>query len=460
MMKLAVIGGGGVRSMFLARSIAGCAGELGIRSLVLMDTDREKLRIFGGMAGRAAKAISPELIFEITDDPIQAVEYADYVITTIRPGGNRLRARDERTALAAGVIGQETTGAAGFSFAMRSIPALAGYCELIKKHANPDVRVFNFTNPAGLVSQALRDLGYDFTWGICDAPSGMLHQFAKYLGVPDGDISGEVYGLNHLSFFSSVKLRGEEIMDRLIGDDEAYARTDLRFFESALVRRLGCIPNEYLYYYYYPDRALANMLKAEKTRGEIIEEINQGMIRELASMDIDRDFDACLKVFEKWYGRRENEYMAAETGVRRDTPWTFNIHSPDEGGYAGVALKVIRIGRSGKSGAVILCAPNEGAIAGLEERDVVELSCDIGPGGIPKPRPVGRIDERQMELIRRVKWYERFAVQAILENDEAGAAEALMFHPLINSYSIAKQLASRYFAYNREFLDRRSGSGE
>jgi 6-phospho-beta-glucosidase len=458
MIKLAVIGGGGVRSTFLARSIATCAGELGIGCLVLMDTDREKLRIFGGMAGCAAKAIAPELVFEITDDPLQAVEHADYVITTIRPGGDRLRARDERTALAAGVIGQETTGAAGFSFAMRSIPALAGYCELIKKHAHPEVQVFNFTNPAGLVSQALRDLGYDFTWGICDAPSGMLHQFAEYLKVPAGDISGEVYGLNHLSFFSSVKLRGEEIMDRLIGDDEAYAKTDLRFFEPGLVRRLGCIPNEYLYYYYYPDRALANMLKVEKTRGEIIEELNQGMIRELASMDIDRDFDACLKVFEKWHGRRENDYMAAETGVRRDTPWSFNSHSPDEGGYAGVALSVIRLSRSGKSGGVILCAPNEGAIAGLEERDVAELSCDIGPGGIPKPRPVGRIDERHMELIRRVKWYERCAVQAILKNDEAMAADALMFHPLVNSYSIAKQLASRYFAYNREFLDGRSGA--
>jgi 6-phospho-beta-glucosidase len=459
-MKLAVIGGGGVRSMFLARSIANCAEELGIRSLVLMDTDREKLRIFGGMAGRAAKLIVPELLFEITDDPVRAVECADYVITTIRPGGDCLRIRDERTALTAGVIGQETTGAAGFSFAMRSIPALAGYCELVKKYAKPGVQVFNFTNPAGLVSQALRDLGYDFTWGICDAPSSMLHQFAKYLGVPIGDISGEVYGLNHLSFFKSIKLRGEEIMDRLINDEGTYTRTDLRFFEPDLVRRLGCIPNEYLYYYYYPERVLVNMLRAEKTRGEMIAEINQGMIRDLSLLDIELDFDTCLKVFEKWYGYRENNYMAAETGICRDTPWSFSIYSPDEGGYAGVALNIIRISRFAKGGSMILCVPNECAIAGLEAQDVAELSCSIGPGGIPKPHPVGRIDERQMELIRRVKCYERFAVRAILENDQAMAVDALMLHPLVNSYSVAKQLASQYFTYNQEFLESRDVAGK
>ena len=160
-----------------------------------------------------------------------------------------MRVRDERIALAHGVLGQETTGAAGFSFAMRSIPALVSYCELIRKYAKKTVKVFNFTNPAGVVSQTLRDLGYDFTYGICDAPSGMLHQFASLYGADPEEIQGECYGLNHLSFFRSITLRGREILPELIRDPRAYASTDLRFFQPELVEHLQCVLNEYLYYF-------------------------------------------------------------------------------------------------------------------------------------------------------------------------------------------------------------------
>ena len=217
-MKLTVIGGGGVRSMFLAKSIAQQARRLHVDHLVFMDTDPEKLRIYGGMASHVARMLDPTLHFQLTTDGVEAVRDADYVITTIRAGGDHMRVRDERIALAHGVLGQETTGAAGFSFAMRSIPALVSYCELIRKYAKKTVKVFNFTNPAGVVSQTLRDLGYDFTYGICDAPSGMLHQFASLYGADPEEIQGECYGLNHLSFFRSITLRGREILPELIRD--------------------------------------------------------------------------------------------------------------------------------------------------------------------------------------------------------------------------------------------------
>ena len=266
-MKLTVIGGGGVRSMFLAKSIAQQASSLGIDELVFMDNDPEKLRIYGGLAAHVSGMLCPALNFSLTGDAVEAVKDADYVITTIRVGGDHMRVRDERIALSHGVLGQETTGAAGVSFAMRSIPALASYCELIKKYAKPDVKVFNFTNPAGVVSQALRDMGYDFTYGICDAPSGMLHQFAEYKGVDPASVQGECYGLNHLSFFRSVTVDGEDIMPDLIHDDGAYAHTDLRFFEKDLVLNRECVPNEYLYYFYYRERAVANVLSSPQTRG-------------------------------------------------------------------------------------------------------------------------------------------------------------------------------------------------
>ena len=134
-MKIAVIGGGGVRSMFLAKSIAQKAERLHIDELCFMDNNEKKLKIYGGMAAHVASLLCPALKFTLTTDAVDAVRDADYVITTIRVGEDDMRAKDERIALGKGVLGQETTGAAGFSFAMRSVPALAEYCELIKKYS-------------------------------------------------------------------------------------------------------------------------------------------------------------------------------------------------------------------------------------------------------------------------------------------------------------------------------------
>ncbi len=451
-MKWTVIGGGGVRSMFLAKSIAQKAAKLQIDELCFMDNNPEKLRIYGEMAKQVAFLLCPTLRFTLTTDAVAAVRDADYVITTIRVGEDDMRVRDERIALDLGVLGQETTGAAGFSFAMRSVPALAGYCELIRKYAKPAVKVFNFTNPAGLVSQALFDMGYDFTYGICDAPSGMLHSVAALYGVPVERLSAEVYGLNHLSFFSSITLDGREIIPELIENDEAYRKTDMRYFEKALLRDRNCILNEYLYYYYYREKAVANILHAKQTRGEQIAEINRHMTAELSKLDAQRDFDRCLSVFNKWYGMRENQYMAEETGVKREGAWRFDPYEKDAGGYAGVALKFMEIAQSGTHGSMILCVPNRGAIPGLLDDDVVEITCDIDRDGC-YPHRFAAVDEQNLELIRRVKIYERLASAAIRQKSRDKAVQALTLHPLVNSYSLAKTLADQYIAHNRGYSD-------
>ena len=451
-MKLTVIGGGGVRSMFLAKSIAQRAHDLHITELVFMDCDADKLRIYGGLARHVARLLDPALKFTLTTDADEAVRDADYIITTIRVGGDHTRVRDERIALDLGVLGQETTGAAGLSFAMRSVPALADYCERIKRLSKPTVKVFNFTNPAGVVSQALRDMGYDFTYGICDAPSGMLHQFADLYGVNASRIVGECYGLNHLSFFRSIQIDGREIMPELIARPDAYEKTDLRFFGRDLIEHMGCVLNEYLYYFYYREQAVQNILKAGVTRGEVIEDINRQMTEELSKMDIENDFDSCLACFEKWYGKREDAYMANETGVHRDKPWKFDVFSPDAGGYAGVALRFIELVETGTTGSMILCAPNQGAIPTLADDDIVEITCDISRDGA-KPHKVENPDPRALELIRRVKSYERLAAKAIVQRDRTAAVDCLMLHPLVNSYSLAVQLVDAYFALNAPFLN-------
>lgn len=449
-MKLAVIGGGGVRSMFLAKSIAQRADELNIDKLVFMDNDEAKLNIYGKMAQKVGSLLCPALEFTITTDALEAIKDADYVITTIRVGGDEMRVRDERIALDLGLLGQETTGAAGLSFAMRSVSALAKYCELVKKHAKPDCKVFNFTNPAGVVSQTLRDMGYDFTYGICDAPSGMLRTFEKLYDAEEGSAVGEVYGLNHLSYFKSIKINDEEIMDKLIEDDRAYTDTDMRYFEKELLKERGAVLNEYLYYFYYREKAIANILKADKTRGEQICEINKEMTKELSEIDIDKDFDKAFKIFEHWYGVRENNYMASETGVKRAIPWHFDIYQKDNGGYAGVALKFIEIAGSGSKDSMILCVPNGNAINGLKADDVVEITCDITKDGAV-PHHFGDVDEQNLELIRRVKIYERLASRAIRERSVQSAVEALTMHPLVNSYSLAKKLVAKYIELNKNY---------
>ena len=450
-MKLAVIGGGGVRSMFLAKSIAQKAAELHMDELVFMDNNEKKLNIYGKMAKVVAQKLNADLRFTLTTDAIEAITGADYVITTIRVGEDDMRVKDERIALSMGVLGQETTGAAGLSFAMRSVDALSDYCEMVKRYAKPGCKVFNFTNPAGVVSQTLRDMGYDFTYGICDAPSGMLRTFEKLYGAPEGSAKGEVYGLNHLSYFQSVTMNGREVLQELIENDRAYTETDLRYFEKSLLRERGAILNEYLYYFYYREKAVANILAAPQTRGEQIAEINKKMTAELEQLDVEKDFDKALAIFEHWYGERENNYMAAESGVKRQTKWSFDIFGQDDGGYAGVALNFIKIAQSGGVDSMILCVPNGGAINGLRDSDVVEITCDIKDGEAI-PHVFGDVDEQNLELIRRVKIYERLSSEAIRTKSRTKAIEALTLHPLVASYSLATALVDAYLEHNKDYI--------
>ncbi|MBQ8943787.1 MAG: 6-phospho-beta-glucosidase, partial [Clostridia bacterium] len=197
---------------------------------------------------------------------------------------------------------------------------------------------------------------------------------------------------------------------------------------------------------------VANILNAPQTRGEQIAEINKKMTAELEKIDIENDFDKALAVFEHWYGERENNYMAAESGVKRQTKWRFDIFEEDDGGYAGVALDFIRISQSGATDQMILCVPNNGAIAGLKDSDVVEITCDIKDGEA-YPHYFGEVDEQNLELIRRVKIYERLASQAIREKSRTKAVEALSLHPLVASYSLANELVDAYLEHNRDYTE-------
>lgn len=450
-MKLTVIGGGGVRCILLAKCLAHAAGDIGLTQIVFMDNDAEKLEVYGCLAKETAKRIVPQIEFSVTTNPVDAVKDADFVITTIRVGQDEMRIKDEKIALKYNVLGQETTGAGGFSMAMRSVPALIEYCELIRQHASPNVKVFNFTNPAGLVSQALRDAGYDFTYGICDSPTGLLQTIANMLQCKASDLSTECYGLNHLSFFQNVYFQGKDITQELLRDKRLYSETDMRYFDPELAQRFGMLLNEYLYYYFYREQAVEHVKKAKFTRGEMIADINASMLEELKKLDPTTDFEKCIRVFEYWYGKREENYMCNETAIGNGRqPFGLKLEQKDEGGYAGVAIQYIRSFVEDKTSEMILCVPNEGAIEELEPEDIVEVTCTIDGNG-HHVKKVTQTNGSALELIRRVKYFERCAARAILNRDKNLAVEALMFHPLVNSYSIACSLVEEYIEVNKVF---------
>lgn len=454
-MKLAVLGGGGVRSPFLAKSIALGAEETGITEVVFMDIDEEKLSIYGKIAKYVSEALAPELKFTLTSNAEEALTDADFVITTIRANGDEGRVFDERTALNLGVLGQETTGAGGFAMALRSIHTMREYCELAKKVSKPNAPIFNFTNPSGLVTQAMRTYGYSNVYGVCDAPSGFFRQLKNMLG--EENFTGECFGLNHLSWFSDFKVNGEDVTDRVLADPNLYKDTEIRLFDKELISICeNYLPNEYLYFYYYRDRAVSSVLSSDKTRGETILEINNHMIAELRQIDIDNDFEKAFHSFMSHYAMRENSYFSIESGTFREEKWlvpTFEeyLKQPETGGYAAVALEFIRAQHSGKSVEMVLSIPNEGAIDFLNPEDVCEISCTVDRSGA-HPHKVGYVPEMCKNLIVAVKHYENLTVEAIMQHNRKKAVQALTVHPLVCSYALAEKLVDAYSNEYKEFI--------
>ncbi len=443
-MKIAVIGGAGVRTVIFVNGLLDRYKGLNIDKVVLFDIDQQKLQIIGKLCKHVVKRRNEDLVIEVASDAVEAITEADYIVTTLRVGGDHSRVIDETIALETGVIGQETTGVGGFSMAVRTIPVLVEYCELIKKHA-PNAWVFNFSNPSGLVTQALRSKGYDKIIGICDAPSSTKFRMAKALDVREKDLYVEFFGLNHLSWIKSVKKYGEEILDKLLRDDEFLKSIqEFSMFDPELLRQIKFLPNEYLYYYYHREKALENILKSGATRGKTIESINIQMMEELKHMNIDKQPEEALQTFLYYMEVRERSYMSIETGSDKQAEIERgNLQVPDGIGYAGVMLDCIEGLQSEEGRYLVLSVQNQGCIEGLEREDVIEVTCKVSKEGI-KPVPIGSVPEYCNVLIHAIKLYEKLTVEAIFTQSKDKAIQALTLHPLINSYSLAKVLVEKY----------------
>ena len=454
-MKLTVLGGAGVRAIFLARGVAARAKETGIDELVLYDIDPARLALIGPLCARAAFLAEPELRVSATTELDSALSCAGAVISTFRVGGDRSRVEDELMAQKYGLLPQETTGLGGFLMAMRTIPTLAAYSERVAQCA-PGSLLFNFANPSGLVTQAMRMAGWNNVIGICDTPSSTNLRIAAALGVAVDELDIRWAGLNHLSWITSVRRNFEELLPSLTQDLSFLRQVpEFALFEPDLIRRLGCLPNEYLYYYYYRERAVANIGRGGPCRGQFIEANNRELFESLANIDLERNPDLGLAVHAQFMRRRESSYMAVETGDEiRSHPAVSEtekskVDAADSGaGYAKVVLDLLAARHSGQKSTLVLSVPNQGRLPFLQPEDVAEITCQTTAHG-PQPLEPGYIPESARLLMTQVKLFERFAAEAVLEKRRelarSRAIDALMAHPLIGSYSLAKAIANDAF---------------
>ena len=464
-MKLAIIGGGGVRAPLLVTAALRRAGNIHLEELCLLDIDARRLELIGGLCKQIARQMSSPVRVVTTLNAPAALDGAGYIVTTVRVGGEAGRVQDERIALNLGVLGQETTGPGGFAMAMRSVPAILDYALLARTYA-PRAWLFNFTNPAGLVAQALQAAGFERCVGICDGANLAQHDVARWLGLPSRQVRAKVFGLNHLSWARYVWVKDKDMLPELLSDPAFCAQSSLRVFEPALLRLLGLFPNEYLYYYYYAERALDQIQNDTRTRGEEILELNEALLKGLEQPEFRTDPHRALKFYLAYEERRSSTYMhyarqadsssAIQTGASRtdssQAEPTLGEPTPEQSeGYAGVALDVITALESGEPTYTALNVPNQGAIDGMQADDVVEVSCEVADGAI-RPLRIGAIPEVAVAgLMGSVKLYERLAVQAILQRSRPLAVQALMAHPLVLSYSRAARLVEAYLKAHAQF---------
>jgi 6-phospho-beta-glucosidase len=323
--------------------------------------------------------------------------------------------------------------------ALRTIPAMLGYAALIEEVA-PEALLVNFTNPVGIVMQALHDHSSVRAVGICDGPISMQRSVAAFLGHPREQVHADYFGLNHCGWIHRVLVDGHDRMPELLERFEDLQAFDeqWRLFDPALVRTIGMLPMEYLYFYYYRDEAVAHIRGSGSSRGRQLQLLNDALWPQLRAHVDAGDLPAARAAWERAMGERDATYFARERGEaialdQRDE------HESDvfEGeGYEGVATAVMGAAVQRRKVPLILNVANRGAIGGLRDDDVVEVTCLTDEHGA-HPIAQGDMPEQAAALIRQVKLYERYTVAAAVDGSYGAALQALLAHPLVASYPAA-----------------------
>lgn len=436
-MRLTILGGGGFRVPLVYRALALDPTSL-VDEVVLFDEDPLRVhaisRVLHGVAGSGS---GPAVL--VADRLDDAVRGADVVFSAVRVGGTAGRVIDERVALDVGVLGQETTGPGGIAYALRTLPVATRIAERVADLA-PSAWVLNFTNPAGMVTAAMQDVLGERVLGICDSPAGLVRRVSLALGVDQTRVVAGYAGLNHLGWLRSVVVDGVDLLPRLLADDTALSGFEEgRLFGPDLLRLLGAIPNEYLFYYYFTREAVTAMRAAGRTRGEVIADQQSDVYPQLAGAD-----DPAT-VWDDARLAREQGYLAEAR-----TP-TENRDEADlaGGGYEQVALAAMRALVTGVPSELILNVRNRSPLAlrpALEQLPgdaVVEVPTLVdGAGAHPRAQPP--LDDHQLSLVSALRAVETATAEAAASGSRRAALRAFTVHPLVDSAAVARELLDGY----------------
>ncbi len=430
-MRLTILGGGGFRVPLVVRALHGSTARGLVDEVVLHDPDSVRLKAISNVVAALGDA-GPSVRVETSLDA--ALRGTDVVFSAIRVGGAAGRVADERVALTSGVLGQETTGAGGVAYALRSIPVAVDVAHRLEALA-PDAWVVNFTNPAGMVTQAMQAVLGDRVIGICDSPSGLVRRSALAAGLDPAAVQADYAGLNHLGWLRALRVGGTDHLPALLADDGRLASFEEgRLFGPDLLRLLGSVPNEYLYYYYFNREAVDAVQHAERTRGETLRDQQDELYPRMADSPAE-----AAALWEAARRQREEGYLAEARaeGERRDEADLAG------GGYEQVALAVMRAVVTGDPAELILNVRNGGALEQLPGHAVVELPSVVDGSGA-RPHPAAPFDAHQLGLVSSLRAVEEATVEAATTGSRDAALRALTVHPLVDSAAVARRLLDGY----------------
>ncbi|OFI36578.1 6-phospho-beta-glucosidase [Arthrobacter sp. SW1] len=445
-MILTLLGGGGFRVPLVYSALLKDRRPGRVTELRLWDHDAGRLAVVASVLEEQASGMPDAPRVRLFTGLAEALPGSDFIFSAIRVGGMAGRAADERIALEHGVIGQETVGAGGISYALRTIPVAVRIAGAVRKHA-PEAWFINFTNPAGVITEVLNTLLQGKVVGICDSPAGLARRALGAAGFPGldiyaGNVGIDYIGLNHLGWLRGLTVDGADVLPELLADAAAVESFEEgKLFGAAWLQALGAVPNEYLHYYYFRRENLLAEQEAAASRGAYLERQQAAFYAAGTS-----ERESALQRWERVRMDREQTYMAEN----RDAVGTFERDAEDlqGGGYEGVALSIMRAlsGAEGSEARLILNMPNAGTLPGLDHDAVIEAPCLLGPDGI-RLLPAAPLPDYAAGLVTTVKAVERATIEAALGGSRNAAYRAFAMHPLVDSVRVAHALLDGYMAH-------------
>ncbi|MFD0617861.1 6-phospho-beta-glucosidase [Paenibacillus sp. GCM10027629] len=404
-LKIAIIGSGSTYTPELIEGMIKRKDVLPIDELVLMDIDDRKLKIVGSLCERMIQAANLSCRVVMTQNLDEALRDASFVLAQIRVGKLPARVIDESIPLKYDLIGQETCGIGGFFKAMRTIPVMLHIAERMQELC-PDAWLINFSNPAGIVTEAMLNHSKVKMLGLCNVPFNMFKSIRETLQLERANFT--YIGLNHLSWITSIEQDGKDYLKTALEmglNSEAMKNIPSSGFSKDIIQMVGAIPSSYLEYYYFKEKKLKLLKESELTRGQ-----------------------KCMQIEEELL----NIYMDAELHTKPEL-----LSTRGGANYSEVAISLVDAIYNDKQEIHVVNLLNNGALDFMEDTDAVEVCAVVGKDGAV-PIKVRDFQNRHIiDYMRMLKAYERETVAAAVHGDEDAAMRALLMNPLVGDYDAA-----------------------